>query len=562
MVSRLFFTALLLLVPIQLSAQSNEAVSKASRVSARQELETILSETNSLDKNVGYVEIKARAASLLSYSDPARSQNTFVELWQFVKGQSSDDFDKEQAQLTILKHVFVRNPGLAKKLMSQQQSSDKGATTVNDDPRFVSKLATQLVDVDPATAAALLEKSLPVTTTPAGLGALTRLRQKDSMLADYVASKVLEGVVTQESLVSLQAMQFLEAYVFPGTDAPIVSSDAETSLQVLQFKYFSAGYEILKASLTQPNESLPQTPRSPMRAALQGQLAATLAALAPRFHPVLSPELADIATKLSPQIPPQIREMTKFKLAKLAGEITTSQDPEQNFLGALTRGDFVEAEKQLERFKDDTKRTGYGQLLLTTHAKSLLAKLEIFEALTVIRKIDDPTTRLVMYHDAIIASRKKRDRNLTSLLLNEIRPLVPQSDRNGLHVRVLLSLVAQLTDQGLPDSALDFLSNAVVTINALSAKSQDTSTAQSGYSAFIAELNDPRSLVDASELDQAFTKVGLSDVDRSLAQAKRIDFRPVQLMARLEAIQGLIKRVTPEPKKTEQTANTSAIVKH
>ena len=57
----------------------------------------------------------------------------------------------------------------------------------------------------------------------------------------------------------------------------------------------------------------------------------------------------------------------------------------------------------------------------------------------------------------------------------------------------------------------------------------------------MAELNDPISLLDAPEMEQSFTSFGLHDPDKGLAEAKRIEDRSVQLVARLEVLQGFTK---------------------
>jgi hypothetical protein len=74
----------------------------------------------------------------------------------------------------------------------------------------------------------------------------------------------------------------------------------------------------------------------------------------------------------------------------------------------------------------------------------------------------------------------------------------------------------------------------------------------------MAELNNPSSLLDAPEMEQAFTSVGLFDLDRGLAEAKRIDNRSVQLVARLEVLQGFSKRNSLGLKGQRQAPKTSS----
>jgi len=134
-------------------------------------------------------------------------------------------------------------------------------------------------------------------------------------------------------------------------------------------------------------------------------------------------------------------------------------------------------------------------------------------------------------------------------VINEARLLIPQTDRNGLHLRALLSFAAQLAQPETKDDALEFLNSVVVTINALGRKSKDQGEAKTMAEAAMAELNDPKSLLDASEMEQAFSAIGLLDLETSLTVARKIDVKPVQLIARLETVQSIIKRrsLTPKP---------------
>lgn len=566
MISRLFIIALTLLTPVYLFAQNTENVTKESRASAAQELEAVIVEAKKLDNKNALVNVRSRAAMLVSFSNPGRSENMFLEVWKFVNEQAADsDFDKTQAKLVILKYLFPRNPKLARQLVAEQakpeeSSSQSPSAGRDDNQRMAGRLASQLVDADPSAAASLLEKSMSISATPAAMGALSRLREKDSFLSDYVAAKVLDGLTTQPARVSLAGFSLLTAYVFPGPDAPISSIEAESSLQSLQFKYFLIGYELLKASLPETNEVLLKdqhyTQRDlQVRAAYQGQIAAILAALAPRLQPSLSVELTAIASKLAPQIPANISQLSQFSVARLSGNKFASEDPEQSLFFALSNGDFDEARKQLDRLTDDKKKDIYGQLIFKNQAKALLAQSDVMGALTAIRKIEDQTVRLVMYLEAIKAVKKKHDSDLTKIVVNEARLLIPQTDRNGLHVRALLSFVSQLTEPDTNEDAMEFLNLAVVSINTLAKRPNEESAAKTLAESAMAELNDPYSLLDASEMDQAFSLVGLRDLEQALAQARRIEPRAVQLVARLETIQGVIKLPPSKPKVTPKPPN-------
>ncbi len=552
MLPRWFVVLSLLLNPIPLLAQQPAELPNENPTSATQELEAIFTEAKNVTNENAVVNITARAAMLLSYSDTARAEKMFLDLWKFSHEQRGKGFDRSQAKLLILKSMYSRNPKLARRLMSEGQEQSASSLPGLDDESAVSgRLASALMDVDPASAASVLQQSLSQAVTPATLGALIRLRERDFLLGDYVAAQAVDALTTQPTLSSLPGLHTLGAYVFPGAEAPAPSIDAESSRLSLQFRYFAGGCDILRASLNESNEALVKDQRYSQRQLqfrgfYQAEVAAILAALATRLQPSLAPELTAIANRLAPQVPANMPRLPQFTLAQLSGSFT-SEDPEQRFFFALSSGDFDSARNELDRFKDADKRTLYLQLVLKSEARAFLAKSELMEAVTAIRKLADPTARLVMYMDAIKAAKSKRDAEVSRVIINEARLLIPQTDRNGLHLRALLSFTSQLAKLGATDDALEFLKSAVSTINSLGPAGEESASKSLAESA-MAELNDPNSLLDEPEMERIFVAVGLLDLDLGLTQAKKIQPKPVQLMARLQTIQGVIKKEALKPK--------------
>ena len=548
----------MLLAPTHLSAQ--QAVPKDNSSVAAHELEAIISEAEKLDNKKAKVHLKSRAAMLVSFADPALSETMFLETWKFTNDQTDEAFDKEQARLQILKYLSARNLKLARRLLAEQSNANdttKETGLPGDDKalRSATKLASVLADTDPSSAAALLEDSLSQGVTPLSVVALSRLRETNSLLSDYVVTRVIDRLTTQPTLVSLPALFGLGGYVFPGSEAPMSSAEAESSLELLQFRYFSAGYSALTASLAETNDALVKNhyytqPQLQFRAAYQAQLATVLAALAPRFQPSLRTELTAIAAKLAPQVPPNMPQLSRTTLSRLSGSPLTSNDPETNFFAAISNGDFDEASNQLDRLTDREKKDAYAQLLWKSQARALLAKSDVMGALTVIRKMQDQTMRLVTYLDAMKAVKRKNDPELSHIVVNEARLLVPQTNRNGLHVRALFSFSGQLAKHATKDDAFDFLNNAVVAINTLAKNSSDGTKAKSLAEEAMMELNDPNSFFESPEFEQAFNAAGLIDLDAGLTSANKIQFKPVQLLARLQTIQGVIKQAASKPRPT------------
>ena len=213
-------------------------------------------------------------------------------------------------------------------------------------------------------------------------------------------------------------------------------------------------------------------------------------------------------------------KLTIIVLVMIFGSVPTvsqnkSIDEETNVLAASTLEEVLaEAETgEFDRLNDAHKKAIYEQLVTKSEARSLLASSNVIGALTEIRKLEDQTTRLVMYLDALKAARKKRDADVVKIIIDEARLLIPQVDRNGLHARALLTFATQLSSATSNDDAIEFLNSAVATINRLAMRTTEPTEPKSMAEAAMAELNNPNSFLDAPEMEQAFSAIGLVDLD-------------------------------------------------
>jgi hypothetical protein len=561
MLTKLLISLALLLAPVQLWAQTQvfPPGSQTIKQTAAAELEAIIAEAGKLDDKLAIINVKARAAELVSLSDPVRSEMMFLEIWKFAKEQPDKDFDKEQALTLILKHIFPRNPKLAKQLLSEEPKPDESSLELRatgHDPslRRTANLAFQLVDEDPRAASELLERNLSTGMTPGGLNALLSLREKDPLLSDFVAAKALDGLKAQPDVVSLSGLHLLSAYVFPEGNTVEVNA----SLQSLQIQYFSTTCEVLKASLAESEAALLKDQHYTQadlrfRAMYQARVSLTLAALAPRYRPDLSAELDALAIKLGGRLPDNVAQLAKLTAARLGGNQTVPDNPELAIPLAISSGDFEEAARLVDDLKSEELRKTYSQLLAKLETRALLARSDVIGALTRIRKVEDQSARLVLYLEAVKVAQKKRDAPLSSLVINEARTLIPQVDRNGLHVRALLAFASQLPALASTDEAVDFLDAAVVAINSLPKKSEEPAATKSPAELAWDEINDPGSLLDAPELDHAFSSIGAVDFDRATNEARKIGVKSVQLVARLEAIREVMRIDARKPRSKPAT---------
>src|SRR5215510_3754388 len=363
---RLLIVAMSLIV-FSLRCPAQENVPRPNREVAYEELQNVISECKAVDEKLTLVYLQARAAMVLSFFDPDKSNDMFVSTWAFAKQQPDKQFDKDQAFNIILKFLFPRNPRLAKQLLAEKnKQSDEAAKQGTQSENTTAnrlKLASELVDVDPTQASSMLEQTLSGGVTPFGVSALNRLNDKDPLLAQFVAAKALEGLRSQPTAVSLNALHLLSAFIFPDGS----TTGVDSALQSLQFKYFATTYDVLKNSLKVSPEVLVKEHRYNesdlrLRTIYQAQVSTILAALAPRFQPGSVGELNEIASKLSPNIPAAIAPLVQFNAARLGGG-PPPNNPELALPLAISSGDFDEANRIIDNVKDEDAKSGYGQLL-------------------------------------------------------------------------------------------------------------------------------------------------------------------------------------------------------
>src|SRR5205085_1918816 len=96
MLIKLAVLLLLLLVQGSVLAQ-NQLASDKIRDVANTDLEEVISEAGRLDDKLASIAVRARAAALISYSDPVRSETIFLQIWKLANERTEKD--REQAQL-------------------------------------------------------------------------------------------------------------------------------------------------------------------------------------------------------------------------------------------------------------------------------------------------------------------------------------------------------------------------------------------------------------------------------------------------------------------------------
>ncbi len=533
---------------------------------ARQEVENVLAEVDLLADKLGAVKVRARVANLLWPSDPDRAWRMFTELWQWIEAQKDGALDKEAARTAVLQNMFPRSPRMAKELLAKASASHKSgeapfaAQLRGRDPHLkrLHRLTARMLDRDPSLAASLLEQSLSVSVSPAAFQLLLRLRERDPSLADYLVMRTLETLQERPTVIALSGVHVLSDYVFP---AQQMMGKTDPPDETLRGQYFSAAYAILQRSLQESETVLRRKQQYTaadlrLRSLYQGPVAAILAALAPRYAPELVGELNALATRLAREIPSPLARIERLRIIRLRrtlgqeSERSEPEDVDEAIRLAIERGELGEARKLIGRIEDEAKRKSFAQAIAHVEFRSHLSKSNLAQALLVARQIDDVNVRATMYAEVARSAQRKGEVEFARLILAEARLALANARPNGLHVRALLKLAA--TASTISESeAIGSLQQAVAALNGLALLSREEASTGASSKTFMRRLNDPRRLIDGSELNRAFASLGRINLDEALLAAAQIENPVIRLLARLAACEAWLE----QPESSTPAAN-------
>ena len=392
---------LILLAPIVLYGQSATDQAQLEYQRALQEIEGVIIDTGKLDDPLVLVSVKSRTASLVWRYDRKRAQSLFMDLWKYIDQQGSEYLDQDEARTVLLRNLFPVDSSLAGKLLKELSARQKEESTLraqatgsDPGPRRLANISAGLVDQDTATAARLLEQSLSMGVTPTAMAVLSRMRERNPILANYVVSQTLDHIRSRPTIVALTGLHLLTAYIFPSEPYLADRQEAGGTDDSLRIRYFSTAYDVLKASLEETDTVLTKEKRYTVndlrfRSIYQGQIAMILAALAPRYGPQFFEELVLLARRLSGSTPANIANMSSYIVARLKGEQSSSDNPDIAISVAIANGDFDDARRLIDKLEDEEKRKAFSQALAKAEFKALVGEANFTEALSLARRIEN-----------------------------------------------------------------------------------------------------------------------------------------------------------------------------
>jgi hypothetical protein len=563
------FLLIWILMPAMLYGQTLDT-DTPERQFALQQLEGVLTYADKID-GMPSIKVKAKADAVLWNQSPDRARALFLSLWEFIERQKDDkSFDQEEARLVVLRNLYPNDQKLANHLLqrleektqadSDQSSFDRIRGT-NQETQRLAKLALQLVDVDPMLAAKVLQQSLTQNTSPGLIFVLSRFRESDPLFADQLATNVLQNLNNQPKPVAVTGLSYLIAYLFPDTPMPPVSEQVKQADKRLQTEFVSVGYQILKASLAEPDSVTGQAlsgKHLQFKTFSQAFVAASLAAMATSFAPNVVNELDQITEKLLRGLPPPLVQIVGFQSAvirRTATRTNTSEDSnDEEIFAAIAKGQFDNAQALIDQLKDESKKKAYGQRLLKAQFKAYLIRADLNAATKTARKVEDSASRIQLFAEITRVAFQRGEWTASADVLTEARKTTPSPDRAGPHARALFSLAAEAASFSAPD-ALIVLQDTVKQVNALARRDKD-GTGDKPQVRGSSTLNDSDRFIDSSEMMRAFGAVGRDYFDNALVVAAGVDNKAVQAMARLAIIENRLK-ATPPTRKPKPSVNSS-----
>jgi hypothetical protein len=517
---------------------------------AVQELASVIADAQNLKNKTESFKVLSKSASLLWLEAPTKSRSLFRQLWQLTNEPNVENDDREEARTEILRYLAPRDSKLAAKLLEEASadSTNRGEVPFSQlvkgkDPtsKRLIDLASKLVEQEDSTQAArVLERALSQSVTPAGLLALTKLRQASPALTDDVVSRTLDRLQTRPTVFSLPSLYLLVDYVFPASNVdPNAAMNAPS--QKLRLKYFSTSYNILNKSLKEQETSLSKEQGYSegdlrFRSMFQNHLAGVLAVLASKFAPEHMTELRTLATKQRAALPADAAAMSRFTRLRLGDNGETSGDRLIDIAVALAKGEIYDAEQLLGGVDDETYKKAVAQTIAKVAFDLHLAKSELNEALSQARKLENPEAKAIAFAQLARVARAKRNTDLSQVIVAEALSFFSGSKPSGLQARALLMLAPEALDLSVPDS-LELLRRAVTVINDLPEMNSTNSGSFDPYN-----LDDPVTLKDGVELQRAFSIIAREDFEGTLSLARQIKPEVIGLLARLATLESVLKK--------------------
>jgi len=536
------------------------------------ELNEVLARVDSIRDLRKHISVKAKATNLSWARDPESSRIVFTKLWERIDKQLDDNsFDKEAARMDLLEQLYPKDRVLANRLVSTSRSSDKHPKNLLDtmngtnmETRRLAFLSYRLAEEDAFLAARVLEDSLSENTAPSLPLILNRIRENNPLLANYVGSRALERISHHSPTIGLAGLGAVAAYLFPFQPSPQISLETNESDEGLRQLFMDVGYAVLKNSLSETDESLIKNQQFPTEALTvrkfnQALVAGVLLTLSPRYGSERFVELNAVFGTFLQRVPNQFRGLIDMQIAAVRGVLGTVENQETSeaeIVAAIAREDFGGADLLIGQIKDETRKKLWLNILFRAKSQYELRKGEALQALSTARRIENVSMAIPIVIDIAKFAAKKQDESLSINAFQDLQKLNGQL-KKGMQAKTNFSLSAEMAYLMRVQSSL-MLQKAVEIINGLS----EIKTEQTKPVTYRGETywDDPDNFLSSVVMLKSFSVLGELQLQDTLQVASKFHDNSLQLMARLAAVERILKKGPPKivPKKKSEITDKSA----
>ncbi|MBV9923598.1 MAG: hypothetical protein JOZ96_01050 [Acidobacteria bacterium] len=534
--------ALCLMTPAAFG-QESLAPGALQRQRAARELEGVINDTARLTDKSSYVKLRARAANLLWPQDRERAGLMFSELWAWIDRQDEKGFSKEDARAVVLTNLFPRDAGSARRLLEASQAEAKEGGLGS---KRLNRLASELLESQPAAAAELLTESLTAKPSPEGLPVLSKLRDKDATLADGVAERLLGALALQPPDAALSTLYAMNYYVFPAS-AAVGGTVPAPANESLRRRYFTSSYAALTQSLQErraPQNGAAAAAR-PTPSFFQVQMAELVGALSNRYAPDRAVEVQGLTAQVSAGASPEYEQVAQAMLRRVAGGAAGGPNdfrglpsgPGAEVVSALAVNDFNGAKQLLDEPENALVRRDLVRMIDAAEFKHHLSRGELAEAFNKAQNTESPDTTVSMFTQVAAAAVKRGNDPSAAQILAASRAAIRKAGCTPLKAKSMLSLASASAPVSAAE-AVEWLRDGAACVNApggAATKPEGAGAAASSPSG-------------GPELGQAFSAVGKIDLDVALLVANTLEDPAAQLTAKLSACESWLNATEERPK--------------
>lgn len=539
--------------------------------SALSEIDQILVRSDKIFDLKKQVIIKSKAANLYWDHDPDMARRVFIKLWNTINDALDEEgfskFDREDARIDLLEKLFPKDHKLASRLMNDLRKLEKKEESLanrlrgtTENARRFGMLSYRAAEDDIRLASQILQIGLAENTTPMLPAILTRIREKDPLLANSIVAGILDGTQEISPTFGLTSLSLIADYLFPLRPSPTLSIEALESDEELRDQFMKSGHNLLSRSLAESDEVLIKDHKYDVgilsyRKMQQALLSSVLAAMAQRYSPQHLVELNLISGSLLSMVPGQMVALISMQTNVVRSHIGALNEKDVTFAditSALVREDFTKAKTLIGDLKEEPEKKVWFDIVHSAEATSLLKQEEGEQALSSAGKIENAGQAFIILPKILKYAHKKQNESLELITFQEMKRVSNRMGK-GMRARVAFSVVTEMAPL-MKDYSETLLLEAVYSINSLSP--EDKNKKDNELLAVDIYWNDAERFLNSSFMQSAFAAFGELDMNAAMRISDRFKDSSLQMMSRLASVERIIRKGPPPAEKKRRSPNS------